>query len=239
MVANNMKTMLGSGIYTVSEAALYARVSSRMMSRWLFGSGNNRPVVQPQFIAQDKLVSFLDLVQTLAIRELRMQCRLALPKFRQAIEVARDKFGLQYPFAMKNYTFLWEDKIVIQPAEKQFVEASGKHMGNRLLPFIEKYLDDLSFDEADGLATAYRPFKFAGVSIEMRPSIRFGEPLLPSGYTARTIWESIRVEGGIRATAEAFGIPEVEVDAAYMSMSVTLEKLPREPAHQVYVRRVR
>lgn len=49
----------------------------------------------------------------------------------------------------------------------------------------------------------------------MDPHTRFGEPLLPSGYTAMTIWDAIRAEGGIDRAAKAYGIPKEEAQAAY------------------------
>lgn len=49
----------------------------------------------------------------------------------------------------------------------------------------------------------------------MRPDMRFGEPLLASGYSARVIWESLKSEGSIPQTAEVHGIPVAEVEAPY------------------------
>ena len=135
-----IKTMLGSGIYTLQEAALYARVSPQVLAPWLFGTSRGRSVLTPQFAQSDKLVSFLDLVQVLAIREIRIQWGAPLAKFRQAIDIAKTKFGMKYPLAMKHYTWLWGEDLVIRPTEKEFVQASGKNRGNRLLPFVEPTL---------------------------------------------------------------------------------------------------
>jgi len=33
--------MLGVGVYTLQEAALYGRISSRKLSRWAFGAGHS------------------------------------------------------------------------------------------------------------------------------------------------------------------------------------------------------
>lgn len=84
MVAK-LRNTLGNGLFTVAEAALYARVSPQMMARWLFGNRKGQSVLHPQFRAESRFVSFLDLVQTLAIREIRIQRKVPLPKFRQAI----------------------------------------------------------------------------------------------------------------------------------------------------------
>ena len=127
MVAK-LRNALGNGLFTVAEAALYARVSPQMMARWLFGNKKGHSVLHPQFGAEARFVSFLDLVQTLAIREIRIQRKVALPKFRQAIRMAKEKFNLDYPFARRHCTYLFGDELVIRPPGDDFVEASGKHL---------------------------------------------------------------------------------------------------------------
>jgi len=224
MVAK-LQRHLGSGIYTVAEAALYARISSAMMSRWLFGTEKGRSVIDPQFGKQEKVVSFLDLIQTLAIREIRLQRHVPLPKFRQAIKTAKDKLGITHPFAREHCTYLWGEELVIRPREEddEFVEASGKNKGQRLFPFVEMYLENLTFDK-EGLANQYKIFTSDEVAIRMDPHVRFGEPLLPSGYTAMTIWEAIIAEGGIEQAAKVYDIPISEAEASYKFVNEHLGK---------------
>ena len=176
MVASNIREMLGTGIYSIQEAALYARLSSGMIGRWLFGNSKGKAVLESQYHSNEKLVSFLDLVQTLAIREIRQQHKINLKKVREAIREAKDKHGMQYPFAMQHYTYLKGEEIVINPPGVGLVEASGKHRGQKLFPFVELYLKSLSFDPS-GIANIYTIFKHDNISIEMKPGIRFGEPM--------------------------------------------------------------
>src|ERR1700690_3903874 len=105
-MTTDLQKMIGSGIYTISEAAMYARVRPQLLTRWLFGGAGSDAVISPQFDTSDRMVSFLDLVQCLAIREIRMQRKILLKKFRQAIEVAKTAFKLDYPFATKHVTYL-------------------------------------------------------------------------------------------------------------------------------------
>lgn len=211
------KNFLGTGLYSVHEAALYARVSVPTMSRWLFGTTAADSVIPPEYGKDGRRVSFLDFVQTLAIREIRLQEKVSLQKIRQAINYAKDAFGFDYPFAREHFTYLWGDEIVIRPSHDEFVEATGKHKGQRLFTFVETYLGDLTFN-IDGLANRYRIYRSHHddpVAITMDPEFRFGEPLLPSGYSAVTIWEAIRAEGSIPRAARSYGIPAAEVEAAY------------------------
>lgn len=210
---------LGKGMYTVAEAALYCRVTTALMTRWLFGTASGDAVILPQFGTDERLVSFLDLIQTLAVREIRRHHKVPLPKFRQAIKFAEDTLGLYYPFARQHCTYLYNDDLVIRPIQDKddFVEASGKRKGQRLLPFVEMYLKSLDF-APDGLAYKYRIFTSNHpkvVAVTMDPKVRFGEPLLPSGYTAMTIYGAIKTEGGVDQAAKAYGISVDEAEAAY------------------------
>jgi molybdenum-dependent DNA-binding transcriptional regulator ModE len=192
-----------------------------MLSRWVFGTQQGARVITPQFQTDAKLVSFLDFVQTLAIREIRLQKEVSLSKIRQAIELAKD-IGMEYPFARKHCTYLLGGEVVIKSPEV-IVEASGTHRGQRLFTFVETYLESLGFNER-GLANLYTIYEWDAVPIKMRPGIRFGEPLLPSGYSAAEIWNAIQVEGGIAEAAKAYGIDEKEVLAAYRLFVVHLGK---------------
>ena len=213
-MATTLQKYLGNGLYTIPEAAMYARVPTRMMARWLFGSDAGESVLTPEFDPSDKQVSFLDFVQTLAIREIRIWRKVSLPKIRSAIKVAEKTFGLKYPFARKHCAYLLNDELVIKPPPgDELFEIAGSQ-GQGLFPFVEGYLKSLSFSDA-GLANLYNIYKFADVQIVMNPKVHFGEPMLPSGYSAATICDAIRAEGGIQEAAKVFGIPEEEVGAAY------------------------
>jgi hypothetical protein len=221
VAATKLEKFLGNGLYTVPEAALYARVTTGMMRRWLFGGKGGEAVIDTQFKDDEKLVTFLDFIQTLAIREIRLQRQLPLVKFRQAIAEAKKRFHLTHPFARRHCTYLYRDELVIRPnREKQeYFEASGTQRGQSLFPFVEMYLDDLSFD-SNGLANRFQIYTYQAssklsVPITMDPQFRFGEPLLPSGYTPMAIWDAINAEGGIDRAAKVYGIPKEEAEASY------------------------
>lgn len=211
---------LGNGLYTVAEAAMYCRVSTSVMTRWLFGIKSGRSVLDPEFGSKERFVSFLDLVQTLAIREIRSQENVPLVKFRQAIQLAKEKFQLNHPFARHHCTYLYNNDLVIRPESDrdQYFEASGKQRGQGMFSFVEMYMKSLDFTP-DGLANRFRIFESTHkkpVTITLDPHVRFGEPLLPSGYTAMSIRAAILVEGGVDPVAKVYGIPREEVEAAYL-----------------------
>jgi uncharacterized protein (DUF433 family) len=219
---------LGIGIYSPAEAAFYARVSRRIMTRWVFGEGGAKPVIDRQIRdSSEKVVTFLDFIQTLAVREVRNRHRLPLQRIRQGVEEARSRYGIEYPLARKHKIYLFSDQkgeghgeIVIRldddEVDDRYIQLTGRAKGNLMIrPVVEMFLEDLHFDPQTGLATQYSPMEDEGASIVLNPHRRFGEPIVdPGGYTAETLWHATNTEGGIEAAAEAYGVTVGEVRLA-------------------------
>jgi uncharacterized protein (DUF433 family) len=220
---------LGIGIYTPAEAAFYARVSPRIMSRWVFGDSGSKPVIEKQLKdSEEKIVTFLDFVQTLAVREVRHRHGLPLQRIRQGVDEAQKRYNLDYPLACLHRIFLFSDQqrqghgeIAIrlesdQEGVEEYVQLTGRARGNRLIqPVVEMFLTDLSFDPETRLATQYRPMRENGLCVLLDPHRRFGEPLIdPSGYTAEALWHATNTEGGLEAAAEAYGVSVEQVKLA-------------------------
>ena len=218
---------LGIGIYTPAEAAFYARVSSKMMRRWVFGDSRGRPVTERELKdSSEKVVTFLDFVQTLAIREVRQRHGLSLQRIRDGIDEASKRYGLKYPLACQHRIFLFSDQhgeghghILIRlendqaDVEEQYVQLTGRGKGNLMFkPVVEMFLRDLTFDPKTKFATEYRPMTAGGMSVLLNPSRRFGEPVVePSGYTVESLWHATNAEGGLEEAASAFGVSIEEI----------------------------
>ena len=222
MVSTETSNLLGVGLYSPAEAALYARVSSQTMSRWVFGSGQSESAIKAQLGSAEKVVTFLDFVQALAIRSIRLfrETPIPLQKIRSAVQFAETEFGITYPLARKHKIFLMNDELIINVGDREsdkYVLATGKHKRNFLLNEIaECFLEDVGFD-GSGLASWYRPFMHHEYEVKMDPHLRFGEPLIPScGYSAQALWDAYRFEGGIKAAAKAYGVKEGEVETAVL-----------------------
>lgn len=221
------ENLLGKGIYSPAEAAFFARVSTRTMTRWIFGNRQGAAVVRAQFPPDspddpDKTVSFLDFVQALAIRAIRTQYKLPLEKIRQSVDIA-DEHGISYPFARPHRTFLFSDKKelghgnIVLELDGQLIQASGTHRRTQVMRQIaEYYLSDLTFDPDTGLADKYIAFTHGNNRILMNPRIRFGEPFVEScGYTAQTLWEAVQIEGSAEAAARAYEVTANDIETAY------------------------
>lgn len=219
---------LGQGLYTPAEAAMYARVPTQLLQRWLFGSKNANATVDRQFSeGEDRFVSFLDFVQVLVIRAIRRR-GYPLQKIRVAFDAAQEKYGLAYPFAMKHRLFLFGDidqpkscELIINAGidangDEDYRQLTGKHAGNRMLnEIVEPHMKDLSYDETTQLANQFVAYERHGRRILMDPTRRFGEPYLENcGFTTSTLCLAVRAEGSVRAAAVAFDVEEADVEIA-------------------------
>jgi uncharacterized protein (DUF433 family) len=220
MVASAATSFVGLGMYTPAEAAMYTRLTSRTVSRWIHGDAGGSAAVRAQIPNDEKTVTFLDFVQSLAIRAIRQQRTgkraVSLQKIREAVEFAGDK-GVDYPFARKHTTYLFDGDVFIDAPELGLTQASGKLRGQQAIEkVVEPYLEDLVFN-ADGVAEQYVAAEGPdGIRIVMRPGFHFGEPFVePCGLTARILWEACHSEGGVDPAARAYGVKPEEVRLAY------------------------
>jgi len=209
---------LGVGLYTTAEAATYARIPTAMMSRWLYGNRRGDRVLSPRFADDDeKRVTFLDFVQALAVRNIRVQHKIPLGKIRKAVEQATQNYNLPYPFATEHTTYLFQNEVFIfPPGEEDPVQITGKHTHQRAWKkIIELYMEDLTFDQS-GIANLYRAYMWHTREVLMDPKRRFGEPIVAScGYTAQVLWEACKAEGSVKAAAQAYGITTDEVEIGF------------------------
>lgn len=213
-------SLIGRGLYTPSEAALYARLPSATMRRWLYGNTMGQAALRPECgPGGEKVVTFLDFVQALAVREIRTQHKIALNKIRDAVDRAEDQYGVTHPFARRHTTYLLGREILVQvdvESIDSLTQVSGKRANQTVMrPIVELYLKDLAFG-ADGLAELYQAYAWRDRMVVMDPRHRFGEPIVAdSGYTAQSLWQASITEGGFEAAAEAYGVEPEDVEVAY------------------------
>jgi hypothetical protein len=205
------------GIYTPAEVALFAKLHRSTVQRWFFSNHMGKAVLPPSGSAEDRTLGFLDLVQAMAVRDIRRVHKVPLPKIREAVQRAEADYQLTHIFARPHCSVLFDGDIFIYPrGEAAPVQVSGKRPHQvALRPIVEAFQRDLSFDE-NGLARLYTAYRFADQAVIMDPAVRFGEPFVEScGYSARTLHEAVLSEGGVVEAAKAFGVPEEAVDVAF------------------------
>lgn len=217
MVSPGKAVPLGTGAYTVQEVACFARMHSVTVRRWFFGTNMGDPIVaedQPV----DRFLTFVDFIQALAVRNLRVNHHVSLPTIREALEYAKKQFDWDHPFATRHATYLDGKKIIIHPPGTPApLHATGRGKGQQVMkPILEAYLHDVSFDPSTGLAEKYLAFQFKNARVLMEPTKHFGQPYVESaGITARRLAEAVEEEGGFEQAADAFGVNIDDVIASF------------------------
>lgn len=223
--------LLGVGLYSPSEAALYARVTTNLMKRWLYGNKRGESVIEPQFgQTEEKDVTFLDFVQALAIRRIRRERPgISLQTIREAYFRAKEEFKQPYPFALDSThvglfgppdepkkQVIWLCVGKDEEGANKYFQLTGKKFGNQMLgEIVRGYAYRLIFDDTTRLAKkflAYPTSQDASEYIVMDPAVRFGEPFLEScGYTARTLYDAYQSEGTPGRAADVYGVKPEQI----------------------------
>jgi len=226
--------LLGVGLYSPSEAALYARVRPQLISRWVYGTQGARPtdpVFEPQLGAtEDKIVTFLDFVQALAIRRLRNERHIPLQRIREAYYRAKDEFDVKYPFATEGVRvglfgpFDRPDRQVIficlnkkdEEGVQQYFQLTGKKHGNQLIGEVAMtYARFLEYDPHTQLACRFTAFKSDDGQVTMDPQLLFGEPFIEAtGYTANALFNAYQTESSIEHAAKIYGVEASHIQLA-------------------------
>jgi uncharacterized protein (DUF433 family) len=217
MVVAAHQQLVGTGLYTVQEAALYARIPAQTLTRWMFGSQQGAAVVRPEFNGE-RFVTFTDFIQALAVRAIRITWKLPLQKIRDAVKRAEDEYHIEYPLARQRVIYLFNGEIYIRPnPEDSLVQVSGRTPNQQAFKhLVEPYIHDISFDPATGLAVRYEAFRYDDERIEMDPNQHLGEPFFStSGYSPRVLWEAVQSEGSVPGAARAYGVEEKQVEVAF------------------------
>ncbi len=225
------KDLLGIGLYSTSEAALYARVRPQLVANWMHGTASNEAVIEPELgVDEKKIVTFLDFIQTLAIRRLRNETRLSLQKIRQGYAQAREEYGVKFPFAAqtariglfgppnnlnKQEVFVCLNKENDEEVEKYF-QLTGKKRGNQLIgEVVMTYARFIDFSPDTGLASRFVSYKSDDGRVLMDPEIHFGEPFIEScGYSAYTLFNAYQTELSVERAAKIYDVEPREIRLA-------------------------
>lgn len=203
----SLEEKLGVGLYTAAEAARYVRARPEAITRWVHGNTQGDRVVRPQFSnTEDRLITFIDMVQALSIRAVRTQAsRIPLPTIREAVKKAEEIHGIQFLLARRHKLYYFEKSIFVElEGSDEIVGITRQDVGQRLLrPIVEPFLDEIDFGK-NGLAETWTPMSSDGLSIKLDPKLRFGQPIVaPLNILASTLADAVVAEGSIEAAADA------------------------------------
>ncbi|NJM37078.1 MAG: hypothetical protein HC845_03930 [Akkermansiaceae bacterium] len=206
------------GLYTLADAAYFARIPISTLSSWFFGRGDHVYRHARLAALPEKLLTFEEFIEAIAIRSLREQ-GFSLKTILAALTQAELLFDAKRVFTNPNFDFLAEKKgkrLFVSPHASSPVGLEGKKDIGQLSfePVIKDYLDLIEFD-ADHNALAYRPLKSDEFNIALNPSRSFGEPIVEQvGYPARTLIRALKEEGSVERAAWMYGVPEGAIKLA-------------------------
>ena len=217
------KDLLGVGLYAPAEAATYIGVRPQQLVRWVYGSTRGEAVVEPQFPGHREVISFLDMVQAMAIRDMRRKEGIPLLRIRQAIGWLQEHHPeIRYPFARRHENYIMEPQRQIaiclpgmSPAD-YVLQVSGRHAGQWVLAkVLDKYLQNLEFDKGEPVVARFVPLQRKAARVVLDPEVRFGQPRVePSGYLVEALAEAADAEGSAEAAAWWYDIDPRQVAIA-------------------------
>lgn len=220
MVSLLNAAMTGRGVYSISQAARYARMPVATVRSWFFPTEGRQGLRRGDIDSPDhKALSFYDFVEALAVRTLRVDQKVSLKTIRQAIDFAQTQYGKEHIFARESHRTLLDQRRqlhIILEGEEHPIAISGKEAGQQSFQTcVEMYMKDLQFNQ-DGLAELYTAFRFGDQAVIMNPAFSFGEPVMQdSGYPADVLWRAVIAEGSVERAAALYDASPASVEAAY------------------------
>ena len=220
--ANKDAPQLGTGFYTVPEAARLLKIPPLNLRRWLGGYTHGKgakaakmpPLWQPELPAHDGRIElgFRDLVELLIVRRF-LEAGLSLITIRNCLEYARECVDDERPFSTRR--FKTDGRTIFLESLQRGGEAELLDLKGRqyvIKDIIDRTFKD--FDLCDDIVARWRPYN-GKPSIVVDPQRAFGQPIA-AGYGVPTIAlaEATEAEGTIDRVSFLYEVPpEIVRDA--------------------------
>jgi uncharacterized protein (DUF433 family)/DNA-binding transcriptional MerR regulator len=218
-------SQLGIGFYSYAEAAQIIGIAPGKLRRWvrdydhyILPARNNarRPLLVRRFASDDRVLSFLELIELLFIALFRRE-GLSLAAIREAAETASRWFSTDYPFAIKQFNtdgmFIFA-RLANESNSEEIMAELGK--GQLAFPMvIEPFLKKLDY-QANNLANAFWPLG-REQRIVLDPERSFGKPIdAETGVPTNVLYKAVQAEGAdsIERVARWYEVPVEAVRAA-------------------------
>ena len=208
--------MLGRGVYSMAEAAAYARLPYPTVYSWFNpdAKSGREPLFQSDLpdIDGGMALSFLDLVDVLVAGHLRTK-KLPLQRIRVWYRALQEQWKLSHPFCHQRLrldTGTRELFLELEAAEglSDFAEVlSGQQYAKHV---IEPFLSHIDYEEE--LARAWRIHR--GIVID--PAVSFGKPAIEGrGITTHVVYNEFTAnDRDADFVARLYGIPRERVQDA-------------------------
>ncbi len=212
-----------AGLYPIQDAAYYVGTSVRTLRYWFYGDTNHAPVRKASIDGEYQFLNFYDLIEAIAIKELRTQGRFAekvvsLQRIRAAIDFVRQTWGIEYPFSKRNKVGSDGYNLHIKLDGKNHpVQITGKNKKQQSIEFIGlDYINWIDFDDVTNQARRYiHPEMFNDKRIILNPQKLMGEPFVEDApISAPTLYRAFLAEGSEKAVSRYFNVDMRVVSAS-------------------------
>lgn len=227
------KLLNGEGLYSLRDAAYFARIPQQTLSAWFFGRGENQYRHAKLSDLPEKLLTFEEFIEAIAIRSLREK-GFSLKSILAALTQAELLCDATKVFTNPNFRFLADKKekrLYVAPKSDSPVGIEGKNDVGQIAfeTVIKDYLQLIEFDKNYN-ALVYRPLEMDGFNIALNPTRSFGEPIVEQvDYPVRTLIRAIKEEGSIEKAAWMYDVPEQALKLA-MYYEKYLNEKPKDIA---------
>jgi uncharacterized protein (DUF433 family) len=215
-----ISNLVGTGIYTVPDAARLSKVSSRRIRYWLqraesdgsrtdrsrLWTGQHRPI-------DDKTVlGFLDL-QEVRFVDAFLNAGVSWRVLRRAHEIAKNRYGTEHPFGTRQ--FATDGKHMIERVGNDTdVKFEEVVFGQRVFPkVVTPFLRDLKFASDDQIAEWWPLGTERRVVLD--PNRQFGQPIVfKSGVRTEILYLAVKNGASENEVAEWFEVERKDVQDA-------------------------
>jgi uncharacterized protein (DUF433 family) len=202
-------SLLGVGVYTISEASRLTKVPGGTISRWLWGyRTRSRGVVslhaalwEPQLptIDDSRALGFRDLIEIQFVAHFKEQ-GVSLQSIRKMIGEATRLVADSYPLSTVKFKTDGKSILAEVLTERERKLVFDLATGQYLLPFVwDRLFDALEYSQYDELLRWWPMGKGRRVLID--PSRSFGQPICPEGVQTSILANSFRSEKTIERVA--------------------------------------
>ncbi|MGF1624921.1 MAG: hypothetical protein ACFCVH_08555 [Alphaproteobacteria bacterium] len=211
-------SLVGVGLYTARDAERFTGARQTAVRRWLRGyraRGRDHSALWSSQIdlGDDSLyLGFRDLTEIRVVAALVRE-RLSLRMVRRAIEIARDRFGMDRPLSTDR--FRTDGKsifLVLSKENEEMIDVFRDQYAMQRI--IEPSFKKLDFDDAG------EPVRWhVAPGIVLDPHRSFGQPIeAETGVPADILADAVAAEGSVKAAARVYSVPERAVRRALAFM---------------------
>ncbi len=212
-------TILGGGVYSLTEAARLTQLRASRVRDWFrseAGEPSGSSVFRSDYpaIAGEKAISFLDLIEVCVAGKLRAaNPPVSLQHIRKVHRKLAGDTGQKHPFCTKDI-YHSGGKIFTKRIDDRETETVIEALTDQIYidEFIIPFLNKIEYNEITSLANLWRIAD--GVVVD--PTRCFGKPIVEEvGITTRVLASAFEANGrDAYRVADWFGIESIHVQAA-------------------------